>query len=172
MRSLVVATLLAALVAPSAFAQGNAGFTMGDIYATHEVLQKRAQTTSMLESPGSPLGQLSKASKKWIREETRRQAANPTTADDLVASVSIALERDEAYLARSQRLDPMDVTRIVTLLIAADAEDKAIGAMKKAQKTGDAVALEAAADRAAKATQNRKDAGAMQTEVSMALAQM
>jgi hypothetical protein len=172
MRALVVATLLAALVVPQALAQGNAGFTMGDIYATHEVLQKRAQTTSMLESPGSPLGQLSKASKKWIREETKRQSAEPTTADDLAASVSVALERDEAYLARSQRLDPMDITRIITLLIAADAEDHAISAMKKAQKTGDPAALQAAADRAARATQNRKDAGAMQTDVSMALAQM
>lgn len=172
MRAVVIGAVLVGLVSSQAFAQGNAGFTMGDIYATHEVLQKRAQTTSMLESPGSPLGQLSKASKKWIREETRRQSANPTTADDLAAAVSVALERDEAYLARSQRLDPMDVTRIVTLLIAADAEDHAITAMKKAQKAGDAAALQAAADRAAKATQNRKDAGAMQTDVSMALAQM
>lgn len=172
MRALVVAMLLAGLIGSQAVAQGNTGFTMGDIYATHEVLQKRAQTTSMLESPGSPLGQLSKASKKWIREETKRQSANPTSADDLAVAVSVALERDEVYLARSQRLDPMDVTRIVTLLITANAEDHAISAMKRAQKTGDPSALQAAADRAAKATQNRKDAGAMQTDVSMALAMM
>lgn len=172
MRGLVVATLLAGLVASSALAQGNAGFTMGDIYATHEVLQKRAQTTSMLESPGSPLGQLSKASRKWIRAETKRQSADPTTASDLAASVHVALERDETYIARAHRIDPLDVTRIVTLLIAADAEDNAIRAMKKAQKAGDAAALQQAADRAARATQNRKDAGEMQTQVSMALAQM
>jgi len=172
LKRIAIGVTLAAVTATQALAQGNAGFTMGDIYATHEVLQKRAQTTSMLESPGSPLGQLSKASKKWIREETRRQSAEPTTATDLAAAVSVALERDETYLARSQRLDPMDVTRIVTLLITADAEDHAISAMKKIQKSGDAAALQAAADRAAKATQNRKDAGAMQTDVSMALAQM
>jgi hypothetical protein len=44
--------------------------------------------------------------------------------------------------------------------------------MKKAQKAGDPAALQAAADRAARATQTRKDAGEMQTQVSMALAQM
>jgi len=171
-RAVIIGAVLAGLIGSQALAQGNAGFTMGDIYATHEVLQKRAQTTSMLESPGSPLGQLSKKSRAWIREETKRQSANPTTADDLAASVHVALERDEAYLARSQRLDPMDVTRIVTLLITADAEDHAIRDMKKVQKAGDAAALQAAADKAAKATQNRKDAAAMQTDVSMALAQM
>lgn len=172
MRRVLAGVVSAALVSSQAMAQGNAGFTMGDIYATHEVLQKRAQTTSMLESPGSPLGQLSKASKKWIREETKRQSTYPTTTAELAASVSVALERDEAYLARSQRLDPMDVTRIVTLLITADAEDAAIKAMKKARKTGDAAALQAAADKAAKATANRKEAAAMQTDVSMALAMM
>jgi hypothetical protein len=164
--------VLAALMAPPAFAQGNAGFTMGDIYATHEVLQKRAQTTSMLESPGSPLGQLSKKNRAWIREETKRQSANPTALPDLVASVHTVLAKDEERIARAHRIDPLDVTRIVTLLITADAEDHAISAMKKAQKAGDAAALQAAADRAARATRNRQDAGAMQTDVSMALAQM
>lgn len=172
MRALVVATLLAGLMASPALAQGNAGFPVGDIYATHEVLQKRAETTSMLESPGSPLGQLSKSSRAWIREETKRQSAQPTELSDLVASVHTVLAKDEDRIARAHRIDPMDVTRIVTLLITADAEDAAIRAMKKTQKEGDPAALQAAADRAAKATQNRKDAAAMQSEVSMALAQM
>lgn len=172
MRMIVIGAALAVMLGAPALAQGNAGFTVGDIYATHAVLQARAQMTSSLESPGSPLGQLSKASKKWIFEETRRQAQAPTSVNDLAASVSLALEHDETSLARSQHLDPMDVTRIVTLMITADAEDHAIRAMKKVQKTGDAAALQAAADRAAKATANRKEAAAMQTDVSMALAQM
>lgn len=172
MRAAMTGVVLAALIGVPALAQGNAGFSFGDLYATHEVLQKRAQTTSMLESPGSPLGQLSKASKKWIREETKRQSASPTTASDLAAAVSQQLAKDEERIAREHRIDPLDVTRIVTLLIAADAEDHAVGAMKKARKAGDPAALQAAVDRAARATQNRKDAGAMQTEVSMALAQM
>lgn len=172
MRALVVGAVLAGLLTSQALAQGNAGFAVGDLYATHEVLQKRAQTTSMLESPGSPLGQLSKSTKKWIFAETRRQAANPTDLSTLVLAVNTALEEDAARISRSQHLDPLDMTRIVTLLITADAEDKAIRAMKKAQKAGDPAALQQAADRAAKATQNRKDAGAMQTQVSMALAQM
>jgi hypothetical protein len=171
MRLFAVIGLSAALLASQAAAQGNVGFTMGDIYATHAVLQARAQMTSMLESPGSPMGQLSKSSKKWIREETKRQAANPTTADEIAAAVGEQLARDELRIAREHHIDPMDVTRLVTLLITADAEDAAIKTMKKTQKAGDAAALQVAADTAAKATANRKDAAAMQTEVSIALAQ-
>ncbi|MGE5567139.1 MAG: hypothetical protein ACM3YN_13425 [Parcubacteria group bacterium] len=172
MRSVVIGAALAAMLGAPALAQGNAGFAVGDLVYAHEVLQKRAETTSMLESPGSPLGQLSKSSRTWIREETKRQSAQPTELSDLVASVHTVLAKDEDRIARAHRIDPMDVTRIVTLLITADAEDAAIRAMKKTQKEGDSAALQAAADRAAKATQNRKDAAAMQSEVSMALAQM
>ena len=172
MRIVRVGIVLASLLGSPALAQGSIGFSVGDLYATHAVLQKRAETTSMLESPGSPLGQLSKASRTWIREETKRQMRNPSPLPDLVAAVSTQLAKDEQRIARAHRIDPMDVTRIVTLLMTADIEDAAIKAMKKAQKAGDPAALQLAADRAAEATQNRKDAAAMQTDVSMALAQM
>ena len=145
---------------------------MGDLHATHEVLQKRAQTTSMMEAPGSPFAQLSKSTRTWIREETKRQHAAPRSLVEVFADVDATLAEDAKDLSRKHRIGPMDITRVVTLLIMADAEDDAAKAVKKAKKAGDPAAIEAARVRLSEATERRKDAFDLQTTVSMQLATM
>lgn len=174
MRAAVVvagAVWAVALAGPAA-AQGNVGFSVGDLHATHEVLQKRAQTTSMLEAPGSAFSQLSKKTRTWIRDETRRQSTAPRSLAEVLADVDRTLAEDARDISRAHRIDPMDVTRVVTLLIMADAEDAEAKAVKKAKKSGDAAALEVAKTRLAEATARREEAVAMQTTVSMQLARM
>jgi len=171
-RAALAAFVVATMAASGALAQGNAGFSVGDLHATHEVLQKRANTTSMLEAPGSAFEQLSKANRTWIREETKRQSANPRTVVEVATAVDAQLAKDARDISRKHRIDPMDITRVVTLLIMADAEDGAAKAARAARKSLDPAVQQAAAARLAQATANRKEAIAMQTDVSMALAMM
>jgi hypothetical protein len=172
-RTIFIAAMAVALMTVSgALAQGNAGFSVGDLHATHEVLQKRANTTSMLEAPGSPFAQLSKVNRTWIREETKRQAASPRAVIEVLADVDKTLADDAKDLSRKHRIDPFDVTRVVTLLIMADAEDDAHKALKRARKAGDPQAQAAAQVRLDEATARRKEAVEFQSSVSMALAAM
>ena len=168
---LTITAACAALGASQAAAQGNVGFTVGDIYATHEVLQKRAQATSM-SAPDSPFSQLSKDSRKWIIAEVKRQAETPRSPSDVAMDVDKTLEKDVAELSRRHRINPHDITLSVLLLIMADAEYDTAKAAKKARKAGDPAAAQAAAEKLEQATANRKEAFAMQSDVSLALAMM
>lgn len=164
--------MAAAMLATPAMAQGNIGMSVGDFAYAHEVLQKRAQTTSMLEGPGSTFGQLSKKNRQWIRDETKRQSATPRPLGEVVADVDARLADDARDISRKHDIDPMDVTRVVTLLIMADAQYAADKDVKKAKRAGDPAALDAAKQRLAEATERLKETGAMQTQVSLALARM
>jgi hypothetical protein len=165
----VLAIVLVGAVLPAAVAvaQGNAGFPLGDIVYAHGVVQGRTQDHG---SPDSPFSQVSKETRDWIAAETKRQIDAPRTPDEVASSVDTALVEDEMRLSKSYSIDPADITKAITLMIMADAEDGASRLVRQARKSGDPVAAQAAAEKAAHATANRKAAVKMQSEVSMFLA--
>ena len=174
MRRLAIITIItagAALIGSQAAAQGATGNSMGDIYSAQAVVQARAAATSM-SAPDSPFSKLSKDSRAWIFAECKRQAETPRTAAEVMVSIDAALEDDLSELSRRQRIDPHDIGLSVLMLIMADAEDAASKAARKARKAGDPTTAAAAAERLAQAVANRKEAFAMQSEVSLALAMM
>jgi len=164
---LTIVAALAALPAAQAAAQGNAGFSVGDLVYAHSVVQGRTQDHG---SPDSPFSQVSKEARGWIAAETKRQIDTPRTPDEVASSVDTALADDEMRLSKRYSIDPADITRAVTLLIMADAEDGASKLARQARKSGDPVVAQAAAEKAAHATANRKAAVKMQSEISMFLA--
>lgn len=169
MRRVFMAAIAAVVGFTTAPAWADAGSTLADFQYTREVLAKRIQDFG---SPNSPFSQLSKKTRAWIVEETKRQAADPRPVADVVVSVDAALAEDAADIARKHRIDPLDITRVVTLAIMADAEDHAAKGVKKARKSSDEAARAAAEQNLAQATANRQEAFAMQSQVSLALAAM
>lgn len=165
-RSALVVIAVAALLASPASAQDS---PLATFVKHHEALKKRTQDWG---SPDSPFGQLSKASREWIKAETRRQIDAPRPTLEVAVAIDSALEADNLKLSRRHRMDPQDITRAVLLMVMADAEDAAAKAAKRAKKAGEPLAAQAAAERLAQASANRKEAFEMQSDVSLALAMM
>lgn len=157
-----------ALVAPS-MAAAEAGSTLADFQYTREVLAKRIQDFG---SPNSPFSQLSKATRAWVREEAKRQGQTPRSTTEVLMDVDRTVAEDAQELSRRHDIDPMDITRVVTLFVMVEAEDAAAKAVRKAKKAGDAAAVATAKQQLADAVQRRKEAYALQSQVSLALAMM
>lgn len=169
MRLFGMVGLCAVVLGAPSMATAEAGSTLADFQYTREVLAKRVQDFG---SPNSPFSQLSKSTRTWVREEAKRQGQTPRSVAEVMMDADKVLAEDAAEMSRRHHIDPMDITRVVTLFIMAEAEDDAGKAVKKAKKGGDPAAMDAAKAQLAAATERRKEAYAMQSQVSLALASM
>jgi hypothetical protein len=118
---------LVMLLPAQAAAQGSTGFPMGDV---GQVLRQAEQPLTQWAAPPSPLTRLSRASRDWVRDETRRQVETPGEPVELMLAADKALARDVLRLAKRERINPHEILTAVVLKIVMDAEAELAGGPK------------------------------------------
>lgn len=115
----IALTLGLALFPAQALAQGSTGNPMMDV---GQVLRQAEQPLTYWHTPPSPLTRLSRVSRDWMRDETKRQIAAPTSPLTLMVEVDKALGADIRKMSRRQRINQGEITTAIVLKIVIEAE--------------------------------------------------
>jgi len=159
MRALTLGAIVAAALATAASAQT-------DFEGMHGARMHRLNSLGV---PGRPFAGMAQASQDWIAAETVRQTQAPKPLTELALTVDKSLRKDILQVARAHELDTHDIVLAIILQITRDAETATADALKAARGSGDAAAIQAAAEKAAVATELRKQALQVQTDASLEL---
>lgn len=157
MRHLCLAALSLAVLAQPAAAQ-QSGSPMGDIMDMTRFVGRPSQWAATIPAP---LAGLTPVSRKWIAAETTRQIEAPRSAVDVAMAVDAALDKDIRRVALDKRVKPQDISSAIVLRVMMGA---------KAAATRDAKTDPKGGERLAEANANYRDAMALQSQVSLALA--
>lgn len=155
-----VMAAMACLALPAqAAAQGATGSPVMDV---GQVLRQAEQPFTRWEAPPSPLTRLPKTARKWIAEETARQAEAPRAPLDLMLAADRTMAKDITRLSKRERINPNEILTAVVLKILIDAEAQ----VAKAPAGPDTTA------RLAQAAAHRKEVVGWASQTSLYMAAM
>ncbi len=149
---------------------GALALSMAALQATSAAAQAGSPTSDLLDratraSPAmlagsrlpSAFSQLSRPARDLIKAEGERQAQTPRTPDEVSDTLSQALAPELIRIARTQGVNPQDVSNALLLVVMVNAEDLVAKDLKKVRKTSVATDGERVLQyRLALATANRK----------------
>lgn len=115
------------------------------------------------------LAGLSKPSRQWIKAEVQRQAVNPRPPVQIALDIDRVLERDIRIMAKSDRINPNDISGAILLKILMDTRNALAREANRAQGVPEE-GFPPWEERVAQADAYLRGATELQSSVSVAMA--
>lgn len=162
--------LSVAALQPLQAAAQQSGSPMADLLDT---ARRATDPVQWAATRPTPLSNLTRAARDWIKAETQRQADAPRPTIQVSISIDEALDRPMGRLARDMGVHKRDVSNAILLKIMIDAQTILALEQREARRTQASTAGDQEmAARLARAEVDRKEAMDVQSDTSLSLVMM